>query len=136
MDIREILEKSKNVAVVGCSTNPTRDAHNIPAFLQKKGYSIIPVNPNYDEVLGETCYPDLQSIPKEMKIDIIDIFRRSDATAGVVEDAIERFGTMNQKPVIWTQFNVSSEEAKELAEEAGFDYVENRCMKVEFNRFF
>ncbi|HKJ33437.1 MAG TPA: CoA-binding protein [Balneolales bacterium] len=136
MNIREILENAKKIAVVGCSTNPTKDAHNVPAFLQKMGYTIIPVNPNCDRVLGQTCYADLKGIPEDMNIDIIDIFRRPKDTEKVVDDAIDRFGKSKHKPVIWTQFGVSSDLAKRQAEEAGFEYVENRCLKVEYQKNF
>jgi predicted CoA-binding protein len=135
MDIKDILENTKIIAVVGCSTNPAKDAHNVPLFLQMQGYTIVPVNPNCSDVLGEKCYPDVQSIPDELNIDVVDIFRRPEATAGVIKDVIERFKKTKHKPIIWTQLGVSSDEAKRLAEEAGIEYVENRCMKIEYHRF-
>jgi len=135
MEIKEILENATMIAVVGCSTDPAKDAHNIPLYLQKQGYTIIPVNPNCSEVLGEKCYPDVQSIPEDFNIDVVDIFRRPEATAGVIEDVIKRVKKTKHKPIIWTQLGVSSDEAKRLAEDADIEYVENRCMKIEYNRF-
>jgi len=135
MEIKEILENATMIAVVGCSTDPAKDAHNVPLYLQKQGYTIIPVNPNCSEVLGEKCYPDVQSIPGDFNIDVVDIFRRPEATAGVIEDVIKRVKKTKHKPIIWTQLGVSSDEAKRLAEEADIEYVENRCMKIEYNRF-
>lgn len=134
MTIREILEESKTIAVVGCSDNPERDSHKVPAYLQKRGYRIVPVNPKYRSILGEKCYPNMQAIPLAIEVDVVDIFRKSEATEGVVDDVIEWAREAGQKPVIWTQFNVSSDEAKEKAERAGFQYIENRCMKVEYSK--
>ena len=136
MDLKKILEESKTIVVVGCSGNPERDSHKVPAYLQKKGYSIIPVNPNYDTILGEKCYPDIASIPASINIDIVDIFRKQEATLGVVNEVIARASRTGRRCVIWTQFNVSSAKAKEVAKHAGLQYVENRCMKVEYSKAF
>ncbi len=136
MNTKEILEKANVIAVVGCSGNPDRDSYKVPAYLQKKGYTIIPVNPNYDSILGEKCYPNLNAIPLSIQIDIVDIFRKPEATLGVVNDVLTRASKTGRMPIVWTQFNVSSDEAKEVAKHAGLRYVENRCMKVEYSRAF
>ena len=136
METKEILEKATIIAVVGCSGNPDRDSYKVPAYLQKKGYTIIPVNPNYDTILGEKCYPGIDAIPSTIQIDIVDIFRKSEATLGVVNDVIARASRTGRMSVVWTQFNVSSDEAKKVAEHAGLQYVENRCMKVEYSKAF
>lgn len=136
MDIKEILRKAKIIAVVGCSGSTDRDSYKVPAYLQKNGYTIIPVNPNYDYILGEKCYPDLNAIPASVQIDIVDIFRKSEATLSVVNDVIARASKTGRMPVVWTQFNVSSDEAEEVAEHAGLHYVKNRCMKVEYSKAF
>src|SRR5579862_3201316 len=77
-ELKEILETNKTVAVIGMSNNPEKDAHRIPRYLKSKGYRIIPVNPSADEILGEKSYKKLSDIPKETKIDIVDVFRPSE----------------------------------------------------------
>lgn len=134
VDLGEVLETATTVAVVGCSAAPTKTSHQIARYLQERGYRIVPVNPNYDEVLGETCYPDLPSVSADIEIDVVDIFRRPKFTADMVRTAIERVEETGEAPVIWTQLGVSSPEAEELAAEAGLPYVRNRCMKIEYNR--
>jgi hypothetical protein len=137
-DLRAVLDDARTIAVVGCSGRSTRTSHKIARYMQNRGYRIVPVNPNYDEVLGETCYPDLPSIPADIEIDIVDIFRRPEHTAAMVRTAIERVQQTSPdssaKPVIWTQLGVSSPEAEKLAAEAGLPYVRNRCIKVAYDR--
>lgn len=138
-DLQTVLETAEVIAVVGCSAQPTRTSHKIAQYIQQRGYRIVPVNPNYDDVLGEPCYPDLPSVPDDVDIDIVDIFRAPKHTADMVRTAIERMEQRGQsdtsaKPVIWTQLGVSSPEAEELAAEAGFPYVRNRCIKIEYDR--
>ncbi|MEF8817731.1 MAG: CoA-binding protein [Salinibacter sp.] len=135
-DFRTILDTADTIAVVGCSTTPTRTSHKIARYLQARGYRVVPVNPNYDAVLGEPCYPDLPSIPAGVELDVVDIFRRPEHTADMVRSAIARTEQTGEQPVIWTQLGVSSPEAKELAEEAGLPYVRNRCIKIEYDRLF
>ena len=133
-DFRTVLDTAETIAVVGCSTTPTRTSHKIARYLQERGYRMVPVNPNYDAVLGETCYPDLPSVPADVEIDIVDIFRAPKHTADMVRSAIERVKQTGQRPVIWTQLGVSSSEAEELAAEADLPYVRNRCVKIEYDR--
>ena len=133
-DLQSVLETAETIAVVGCSATPTRTSHKIARYLQERGYRIVPVNPNYDAVLGETCYPDLPSVPADIEIDIVNIFRAPKHTADMVRSAIERVEQMGQRPVIWTQLGVSTPEAKELTEDAGLPYVRNRCVKIEYDR--
>jgi predicted CoA-binding protein len=133
-DFRTVLDTAETIAVVGCSATPTRTSHKIARYLQERGYRIVPVNPNYDAVLGETCYPDLPSVPADVEIDIVDIFRAPKHTADMVRSAIERVKQTGQRPVIWTQLGVSSSEAEELAAEADLPYVRNRCVKIEYDR--
>ena len=133
-DLTEILNRAQTIAVVGCSATPTRTSHQIARYLQKHGYRIVPVNPNYDEVLGETCYPDLQHVPDDVQIDVVNIFRRPEHTADMVRDAVARAEATGTPPVVWTQLGVSSPEAKDHAEDAGLPYVRNRCIKVEHTR--
>jgi predicted CoA-binding protein len=133
-DLQSVLETAETIAVVGCSATPTRTSHKIARYLQERGYRIVPVNPNYDAVLGETCYPDLPSVPADIEIDIVNIFRAPKHTADMVRSAIERVEQTGQRPVIWTQLGVSTPEAKELTEDAGLPYVRNRCVKIEYDR--
>ncbi len=134
MDLQSILANAKTIAVVGCSPRTSRTSHRIARYLQEQGFRIIPINPYHEELLGEPCYPDLVSIPDDLVIDIVDIFRRPQFAPDVVNDAIERSKRTGHKPVIWTQIGVHSQEAQRAAEEAGFEYVANRCTLVEHGR--
>lgn len=133
-DLRSVLTDAEVIAVVGCSAKPTCTSHQISRYMQQRGYRIVPVNPNYDEVLGEPCYPDLPSVPSDVNIDIVDIFRAPEHTADMVRTALERMEQTGRTPVIWTQLGVSSPEAEHLAADAGLPYVRNRCIKVEYDR--
>lgn len=133
-DLTSVLESAETIAVVGCSATPTRTSHKIARYMQNRGYRIVPVNPSYDTVLGERCYPDLPSVPADVAIDIVNIFRAPQHTADMVQTALTRIEDTNERPVIWTQLGVSSPEAEELAAEAGLPYVRNRCIKVAYDR--
>ena len=135
-DFHTVLDTAETIAVVGCSATPTRTSHKIARYMQERGYRIVPVNPNYDEVLGEPCYPDLPSVPADVEIDIVDIFRAPQHTANMVRSAIERVEETGNRPLIWTQRGVSSSKAEEVAEEASLPYVRNRCVKIEYDRLF
>lgn len=125
--LRNILKTSSTIAVVGASPKPWRDSGSIAQFLMKKGYKVFPVNPKYQEVLGEVCYPDLKSVPE--KIDIVDVFRNSDAVDGIVSEAIE----VGAK-VIWMQLDVVNPDAAQRAEQAGLQVVMDRCIAVDHRR--
>ena len=133
-DLQSVLQSAETIAVVGCSAQPTRTSHKIARYMQARGYRIVPVNPSYDEVLGEPCYPDLPSVPAPLTIDIVNIFRAPKHTADMVRTAITRTEETGERPVLWTQLGVSSPEAEEVAAEAGLPYVRNRCIKVEYDR--
>jgi predicted CoA-binding protein len=133
-DLSEVLSDARTIAVVGCSDDPTRTSYRIAQYMQERGYRIVPVNPNVASVLGETAYPDLPSIPADVSIDVVNIFRAPQHTADMVRDAIERVEATGETPVIWTQLGVSSPEARSLAAEAGLPYVRNRCIQVEHAR--
>lgn len=133
-DFKEKLEKAETIAIIGCSTNKYRTSYHIASYLKENGYKIIPINPNYEEVLGEKCYSEMSEISEDIKIDIVDIFRDSQYTADMVRDIIDWSEKSGQKPLIWTQLAVSSPEAKSLAEEAGHDYVENECIMVQHSK--
>jgi len=133
-DLQSVLESTETIAVVGCSAQPRRTSHKIARYMQDRSYRIVPVNPNYDEVLEEPCYPDLPSVPHDVTIDIVDIFRAPQHTADMVRTALERIEETGEAPVLWTQRGVSSTEAEQLAAEAGLPYVRNRCIKVAYDR--
>lgn len=126
-ELAEILDLD-TVAVVGCSSTPGKDAHEIPNYLREHGYNVIPVNPNAEEIFGRDVPDSLADVTEE--IDIVDVFRPSEEVDGIVDTALER----NDSPVIWTQLGIRDEAATERAEDAGRRVVEDRCMKVEHQR--
>ncbi len=133
-NFEEILNAAQNIAVVGCSDNPARTSNSIARYLIDAGFTVIPVNPNHTEILGQTCYPSVQEIPEDINIDIVNIFRRPAHTAEMVRDVLARVAETGEKPVIWTQIGVSSSEAQKLAEDAELPYIKNRCILVEHSR--
>ena len=96
---------------------------------------MIPINPNETEVLGKQCYPSIFDVPENIIIDVVDIFRNKKYTEGMVREIVEWGKKSGQKPVIWTQLDVSTDAAKKIARENGFDYVENSCFMVEHRSF-
>lgn len=130
-NISERLNEANTIAIIGCSANKYRTSYHIASYLKENGYRILPINPNYDEILGQKCYARIGDISADTTIDIVDIFRDSRYTADMVRKIIEWSEKSGQKPLIWTQLAVSSPEAKSMAEEAGFDYVENKCIMVQ-----
>ena len=123
----EILKSSRAVAIVGLSPKPTRPSCKVATYLKKKGYKIISVNPELKEVLGEPSYPDLSSIPE--RVDVVDIFRRSEEVPAIVEEAIK----VGAKAV-WMQEGVINESAASRAKEAGLMVVMNKCMRKEHGK--
>jgi predicted CoA-binding protein len=130
-EIKEILTKCKNVAVVGISPKEDRPSYGVASYLQSKGYRIIPVRPDGDTLLGEKVYPSLTQIPKEIEIDVVDIFRRSEDVPPIVEEAIRRGAK-----VVWMQEGIVHEEAAARARQAGLKVVMDRCMKKDHQQFF
>lgn len=129
--LRELLA-ADTIAVVGCSTSPGKAAHDIPAYMQNHGYRIIPVNPFADEILGEQAYDSLADVEEE--IDLVDVFRPSEETPGVVEDVVARNQAEGDAGAVWLQLGIQSSEAEQLAEDAGLRFVQDRCLKVEHRR--
>ena len=127
MSIETIL-KYKTIAVVGISDDPTRPSNFVASFLEAHGYTIIPVNPKLTEWEGKKCYPDLLSIP--VKVDIVDIFRRSEAVPPIVDEAIAI-----KAKVVWMQEGIVNEEAAAKARRAGIEVVMDKCMKKEYVRY-
>jgi predicted CoA-binding protein len=122
--IAEILKRCKTIAVVGLSCNPMRASHGVSSYMQSHGYRIIPVNPQIDECLGEKAYGSLLDVPE--KIDIVNIFRRPEFVAEVVDQAIQL-----KVPAIWMQEDVIHEGAAEKARRAGIFVVMDRCILKE-----
>jgi len=126
---QKLLTEARTIAVVGLSDNPARPSYDVASFLQKKGYRIIPVNPKLESVLGEKSYPDLLSFPE--KIDIVDIFRRSEDVGPIIDEAISAGAG-----AVWMQLGVINDEAARKASEAGLDVIMNLCIKIEHLRFY
>lgn len=122
--LKELLEQSNTIAVVGLSDNRERVSYMVSEAMKKKGYRIIPVNPNATEILEETCYASLSDIP--FPIDLVNVFRCSEYTPEVAEEAV-KIGAK----ALWLQLGIYSEEAAAIAEAAGMTVVMDRCIKVE-----
>src|SRR5438552_18894093 len=127
--ITEILKRAKTIAVVGLSDSPLRPSHGVAAYLQTQGYRIIPVNPQIQTSLGEKAYPSLLDVPE--KIDIVDIFRRSEFVAPIVDQAIQL-----KVAAIWMQEGVVHDQAAEKARRAGIFVVMDRCILKEHHARF
>ena len=125
--IEALLRSSRTIAVVGLSARRFRPSYGVAEYLQRAGYRIIPVNPLETEILGEKCYPDLESIPE--KVDIVDIFRRPEHVPDLVESAI-RIGAR----AVWMQEDVVHEEAARRAAAAGLEVVMDRCILKDHRR--
>ncbi|MFU8852986.1 CoA-binding protein [Micromonospora sp. SL1-18] len=121
---QQILADSAVIAVVGASRDPGKAAHRVPAEMQRYGWRVIPVNPTVDELFGEKAYPSLADIPHP--VDLVDVFRPAQDAVDVVRQAVG-IGA----PAVWLQLGIVSAEARRIAEEAGIDYVEDRCLIVE-----
>jgi predicted CoA-binding protein len=129
-DLKNIYQL-KNIAVVGMSKNEEKAGNFVPKYLIEHGYNIIPVNPTIAEVLGRKSYPTIADIPE--KIDIVDIFRKSEDVPTVIDDAIKK---KDDVKVIWMQEGIYNEEGEKKAKENGMDVVYNRCMMAEHMRLF
>jgi predicted CoA-binding protein len=126
-NIAEILQSSKTIAVVGLSANPMRVSNGVTEYMQRAGYRIIPVNPNEREVLGEKSYARLEDVPE--KIDIVNVFRRSEFVADVVDAAV-KIGAKT----VWMQEGVVDEDAANRARAAGMNVVMDRCILKEHRK--
>jgi predicted CoA-binding protein len=125
--LRRILKQARVIAVVGLSAHWYRPSYFAAKYMQDHGYRIIPVNPNYAEVLGEKCYPDITAIPNA--IDIVDCFRKPDEIVPIAREAIAKHAK-----VLWMQLGIRNVEAANLAVAAGLDVVMDHCVKIEHAR--
>ena len=128
-EMKEVLRSSKTVAVIGISPKEDRPSYGVASYLKSKGYRIIPVRPDGDEILGEKVYHSLTEIPREIEIDVVDIFRKSEDVPPVVEEAIHR-----RAKVVWMQEGIVNQEARAKAEKAGLKVVMDRCTKKEHQK--
>ncbi|MHB1435293.1 MAG: CoA-binding protein [Thermoplasmata archaeon] len=128
--LRDLLKRSRTVAVVGLSDKADRDSNQVARYLQSNGYRVIPVNPMAPEILGETSYPSVAAIPKETRVDLVDIFRRSDQVEPVVTEALDRPEVLG----VWMQLGVAHAGAAARARAAGRITIEDRCVMREHRR--
>ncbi len=134
--ITNLLREPKTVAVVGVSRDSTKDSYQVAEYLKAHGYTIVPINPFADEVLGMKCYKSLVDLPDELQktIDIVDIFRPPEAVPSIVDHAILLRKKHGKPDVVWMQLGIVHEEAAKRAVEAGFSVVMNKCMRIEHGR--
>lgn len=134
-DLRRILTTTRVVAVVGVSPNPVRPSYFVARYLGLRGFRVIPVNPGHagETLLGETVRASLSDIPPEIRVDMVDIFRRSDHVPPIVAEALEHLPALR---TVWMQIGVENEEAAAMARARGLDVIQNRCPKIEYQRLF
>jgi len=128
-EIREVLTRARNIAIVGLSDKPDRDSNEIARYLKSQGYRIIPVNPMVPSVLGETSYPSVAAIPPTTLVDLVVIFRHSDQVPPIAEEAIRR-----GVPAIWMQLGIENAEAAESVRGSGGVAFENLCIMTQHRR--
>ena len=124
ISIENVLKNSKTIAVIGLSDKAERPSYQVAKYLISQGFNIIPVNPTIESVFGLKSYPSFSDIPSEIKIDIVDIFRKSDQVLSIVEEIIKS----KQKPIIWFQEGSLNLEAESLARENGFEVISGICL--------
>lgn len=123
-ELRILLGQARTIAVVGLSSKPGRPSLDVAAYLQDRGFRIVPVNPRETEVLGEKAYPSLLGIPSDLQIDVVDVFRRAEETPEVAKDAV----AIGAK-VLWLQDGIANEEAYRIASEAGLEVIMGVCIR-------
>ncbi len=129
-ELIEIFNNTKTIAIAGLSPDETKASNIVAKYLQRAGFKIVPVYPKEETILGEKVYKTISEIP--FKIDMVDIFRKPDAIAEVVDEAIKR----GDVDVIWTQLGLVNNEAAQKAKDAGMKVVQNKCTKIEHARLF
>lgn len=124
--ISNILKSARTIAVIGMSRKPDRISHDVGTYLKRHGYTVIPVNPNYSNIDGATCYPSLADIPSEIPVDVVNIFRKSEDVFPVVKEALKR-GVL----AVWMQEGIINNEAAALARSRDILTIMDRCIKRE-----
>jgi uncharacterized protein len=127
--LRELLQEARTIAVVGLSPNPMRPSNSVARYMQRSGYTIVPVNPGHDEILGEKSYRTLRDAAREHSIDIVDVFRRSEHAGPIVDDAIAI-----KSKLVWLQLGVVDHDAQQRAEAAGIPFIMDHCLAIEHGR--
>ncbi len=128
-EIRDLLKQSRTIAVVGLSPNPARPSNSVSRYMQRSGYTIVPVNPGHGEILGEKCYRTLTEAAREHEIDIVDVFRRSEHVGAIVDEAIAI-----RPKLIWLQLGVVDHAAQERAAAAEVPFIMDHCLAIEYGR--
>jgi predicted CoA-binding protein len=133
LDAVEKVLQYRTVAIVGLSRSADKDSYKVAEFLKSKGYRIIPINPNAEEILGEKAYSSLKDLPENLKasIEVVDIFRKSEDVPPIVEEAVEIRKKYGRLKAIWMQEGVVNKEAAQAAEDAGLIVIMDRCMMKE-----
>ena len=134
MTTKQILEDFMSVAVIGMSKNPSKPANEVPMLLSRHGYRIIPINPTADEIEGMKAYNSIADVPNE--IEILNVFRPSEEALEITKQAVARKKEKGDIQVIWLQLGIENDEAKKLAEENGIEFVQDKCMKIEYQKNF
>ncbi len=133
VDPKEVMRKYRVIAVVGASKNPEKEANTVPAYLKERGYTIIPVNPTADSVLGAKAYPTLAEVPDQAAktVEVVEVFRPSEEFPQVARQVAEMKKRTGRPYVFWGQLGLENEEAKKILAVAGIDYVMDKCMRIE-----
>ncbi len=131
-EIKAILDETKTIAIIGCSPNEEKASNKVAVYLKNNGYKIIPVYPKEETILGEKVYRSLSDIPTDIKIDMVDIFRKPDVIASVVDEALERGDVW----CVWTQLGLVHNQAAQKAQDAGLKVVQSHCTKIEHAALF
>lgn len=129
--MRELLRSSRTIAVVGMSDKPDRDSNQVGRFLMEKGYRVIPVNPAVSEVYGLRSYPSLKEVPPDVTVDIVDVFRRSEAVPDIVEEALSR---SPPPKAVWLQLGVRDDPSGTKVEARGVGFAQDLCIMVQHRR--
>lgn len=134
MSIKEIFENFNNIAVVGMSRHIEKPSFTVPSYMKKQGYKLIPVNPFADEIMKLKSYKSLDEVPDH--IEIVLVFRPSKNALSITKEAIERKNDKGDVKVIWLQLGIVNEEARNLAENAGIQFIQDKCMYVEHKEVY
>jgi len=136
VDLKEILEKYKTVAIVGVSKDPSKDSYRVAMYLKSQGFRIVPINPFVNEILGEKSYKSLLELPQNVQksLEIVDIFRPSQEVPSIVEQAIKLKSAYGRPHVVWMQLGIFNEEAAKKAEKAKLTVIMDKCIMQEHKR--
>lgn len=129
MNMKEIFDNCKTIAVVGMSRDLNKAAHTVPGYMKKKGYTLYPVNPFTERIMGLEVYKSLMDIPEQ--IDMVNVFRPAQDCLEIVEEAVKRKKEKGDIKLIWLQLGIINNDAKMLAEENGIEFIQDKCIYVE-----